>query len=669
MEELNANQKKASEYNGRHLLVLAGAGTGKTKTIVARASYLLSKGVEPNKIQILTFTKKSALEIVSRVEESANSQGQRVNGSTFHAWCNHLLMKFPRIFGLKNFTIMDQDDQVNLMKLVCGKSGLVMDDVRVKPQKLLDIYSFLRNKKTNLTNAINSVVFNDIQNEENKAVLEQIKPTIEQILREYQQKKSSKHYLDFDDILMIVANRLNKDKEACKLIANEYQHILVDEMQDTNPLQWDLLNPLAEYSSLFCVGDDAQSIYAFRGADFENIHKFKERVQNSEVFKLEDNYRSTQEILDLSNWLLKQSPLDYDKSLKAFRGGGNMPEIINVENDWEEANFIADKIIENYTNNNKIYIDHLVLARSQFATLQVQAVFLERKIPFVVYGGRKFMESAHIKDVFSPLRSVNNFQDDLAWIRFLTFWPSIGEKKATMHIDNLQKATDFSGVLEYWEAQEGVSEKKITQILKDIYSNIQDLSKAVLLCFSQMEDVFKSKYSEDWENKRKADFPVLEVLAGKYRSLNEFISELLLDSSPTLQRSLNEESNPEDHVIISTIHSAKGLEADTAFVIRVSPGVYPSSMSLGDEKEIEEERRVLYVALTRAKNHLYILRSQNSVYGEMSGTLPLQNGSSYFLNNLPETLVKQNAINKPTFKISDKGDSDALKIDDYLDWS
>lgn len=654
MEKLNKNQKKAAEFDGKHLLVLAGAGTGKTKTIIARAQFLISQGVDPEKIQIVTFTKKAANEIVSRVEGALDaSKRKKLSGSTFHAWCNHLLHKYPKVFKLTGFTILDSDDQISMMKLACGKKQLQFEKIKLKPKDLVEIFSYMRNTRSSLSNAILKKVFSNNDIEEDRKIRGLIKDGIEALLKEYQANKVRNKYLDYDDMLSIVAQTLNNDPVARKIIGGNYTHILVDEFQDTNPLQWELLKPFLETSHLFCVGDDAQSIYGFRGADFKNIHLFKENVKDSEVYKLEDNYRSTQEILDISNWLLEKSPLKYDKKLKGVRGTGIKPMIVNVENEWEEANYIADTIQANLSKKSKNYSDHLILSRGQSTHKPLQTVFLERKIPFQVFGGQKFMESAHIKDVLSALRVYSNIADEIAWIRFLTFWTGIGEAKAVKMMEEIQKKKNIEEVIEFLSGYSGDVQKKITKALQGVAENKKDLGKAVKAVKTEMTDGFMHKYS-DWKEKREADFPVLEVLASKYSTVQEFISELLLDDAKdaniTLNKTMLEKAIVRDIVTISTIHSAKGLEADSCFVINVSPGSYPSMHSLGNDDDMEEERRVLYVALTRAKNHLYICRKKYSVYGETLDDKEDNRKEAYFLNNLPEDLAEHHGSDETKIK-------------------
>lgn len=680
LKDLNESQRKAVTFQGKHLLVLAGAGTGKTKTIISRAAYLISQGVSPSKIQILTFTKRSASEIVSRVKASLTiNQAQTLNWSTFHSWCNQLLTKYPNLFGTKSFTVIDEDDQVSIMKIVCGKKSLVFQDIKIKPQTLVDLYSFSRNTKRNLTETIKYKLFNNVFDVETEEKVKALKWKVESILRDYEQKKKERKYLDYDDILQVVATRMKLDEQARKLISSQYQHILVDEMQDTNPLQWELLEPFQNVCNLFCVGDDAQSIYSFRGADFKNVHLFTERVKNSEIYRLEDNYRSTQEILNISNWLLKKSTIDYNKKLNSIRGVGNLPIILNVSNEWDEARWIADKIIENYTHKNKIYSDHLILTRSGFYTRTLESVLIEKKIPYVKYGGRKFMESAHIKDVISALRIVNNMNDEIARIRFLTLWEGIGEIKASKYINHL---LDFESIDDciawlHWIHQTDVN-IILSQVLQCILDNRHEVQKALNGAYKLMTQRLSIIYKEDWENKRRPDFPVLEVLASNYSNLGEFVTECLLDASTTPSSSellRNDQDN--DKVIISTVHSAKGLESDICFILNVSPRIFPSQMSIGNLDEIEEDRRVLYVALTRAKNELIITRNLQSIYAELKIEAIIDKNNDrltiaeeqYFLNGLPDEIAEQGVIGFQRREVKDLDIPNKLEINYGMDFT
>ncbi|WP_246139174.1 ATP-dependent helicase [Gelidibacter salicanalis] len=646
--KLNEKQKKAVEYEGRHLLVLAGAGTGKTRCIVGRAAYLIEHGTSPEKIQILTFTKRSANEIVERVKSSlSTNQAQSLNGSTFHSWCNQLIVRYPNLFGASGYTVIDPDDQLSVMKMVCGDQIIEYKGIRIKPQQLIDIYSYGRNTRQNLSNAIREQVYKGKMDDETNDEIDIIRPKIEVLLKAYQTKKGEGRYIDYDDLLLVVANRLRNDKEARDILNKQIEHLLIDEFQDTNPLQWYLLEPFLEIAHFYCVGDDAQSIYSFRGADFKNVHLFKERVPDSEIMILDKNYRSTQEILDMSNWLIDASPLDYKKQLVAARGSGRIPKLINITSQWEEANFIAEHILENFTENNKQFSDHLILSKSTYYTKPLQAVFIQKKIPYVTYGGRKFMEAAHIKDVISALRVVNNHLDEIGWMRFLTFWDGIGEVKAGKYIskliayeDPLQCAQNLGDIV-------GGSEgEAISDIYNTIFLNAGNVKVALQETYARMELPLAFKYRKDWEEKRKSDFPVLEMLGDNYASIGQLISEGVLENAkqlngaPVLEGSAMSDSEIKDHVIISTVHSAKGLEADVCYVLNVSPKVYPSAWNLGSDDKIEEDRRVLYVALTRAKNELIITRDTNSI-STVNKAKTVGFNSQYFLEELPEHLTEQ----------------------------
>lgn len=675
MQNLNTNQKKAAEFKGRHVLVLAGAGTGKTKTIIARAAYLIENGVTADKIQILTFTKRAANEIVERVKSSSSSTNVvNLSGATFHSWCNQLITKFPNLFGASNFTVIDPDDQVSMMKMICGNFEKEYKAVHIKPQQLIDIYSYARNTKKSLTYSLRFKLFKGKQNQDTDEEILRLKPYIEILLKAYQHKKMQSRYLDYDDLLLVVANRLRKDVEARKILANHFEHILIDEMQDTNPLQWDLIEPFISIAHLFCVGDDAQSIYSFRGADFKNVHLFKERVPDSEIYVLDKNYRSTQNVLDISNWLLEASPINYNKKLASAREEGEKPELIHVDNQWEEANFICERILANYTNGNKTFNDHLILSRSQYYTKPLQAVCIQKKIPYVTYGGRKFMESAHIKDLISLLRVVNNVYDEIAWMRFLTFWEGIGDIRAAKFVDQIIECKDAEDCgLQLTQIIKGDDGVRISQLFNTMLETRGDVKASVQIAYEAMSLFLAYKYRKDWIEKRKADFPILEILAGNYASLGEFITEGVLENAkqlngaPILETSKLTTEEQKDHVIISTVHSAKGLEADTCFVLNVSPKVYPSAMNLDNFDELEEDRRVLYVALTRAKNNLIITRNTSSInafHGATSESeAPKDQSTSYFLEKLPMHLVDQKNIEKP------KRQSRDIKIPNVLDLS
>ena len=676
----NTKQLEAIKYDGKHLLLLAGAGTGKTKTIIGRAEHLILNGTRPEKIQILTFTKRAASEIVERVKVGITDHDTKnLNGSTFHSWCNQLIVKFPNLFGASNYTVIDPDDQLSLMKMACGTANEEYGKLRIKPQQILDIFSFARNTRNNLTDTIRKIIYKGKTDAQISEDIEGLRPQIEVLIKEYQVQKKRQQYLDYDDLLLVVANRLNKDDEARKILSSSYEHLLIDEMQDTNPLQWYLLKPFEHICNLFCVGDDAQSIYSFRGADFKNVHLFQERIQGAVTKVLDKNYRSTQEILDVSNWLLETSPINYNKKLIASRGSGNIPTILNVSNQFEEANYIADRILESFTNGGSSFSDFLILSRSQYYTKPLQAVFLQKKIPYQTFGGRKFLEAAHIKDVVAILRVINNPLDEIAWIRFFTFIHGIGAVRATNYMNEIMqiqeeeiKPETFTSII---SGKEGL---QVASYYQAVHENKGNVKKAVQELYKLMEFDLAMKYSKDWTEKRKGDFPVLEMLAENYATLGEFISEGILDNSTnvsggaTLEGSQLYTSEEKDHVTISTVHSAKGLEADVCFVLNVSPKTYPSSYNLGNLDEVEEDRRVLYVALTRAKNELIITRSTESINAFHQGNIESENDSeksAYFFEAIPENLIVQTSPRSTYFKVNDAKNPNEIDLDLGMDFS
>lgn len=636
--ELNSEQKHAVTYNGKHLLVIAGAGTGKTKTIIERAKYLVQSGIAPNRIVILSFTRKSAREIVERIKAQVDIAAVKdIQGQTFHSWCMSILKNNPHIFKQSTYTVMDEDDRESCIKIAWGKTIKMNTGRPIRPEAFLKVYSYAMNAKCSLSEAIAKVLLDNVSLDSDnvKEFINSNKPIFVDIIRSYIKYKETRKYLDYDDILNIVAKAMKENAEIRERICSLYDHILIDEMQDTNPLQYELLSSFYEKCHLFCVGDDAQSIYGFRGADFNSIHHFKEVVPESDVCKLTINYRSTQEILDISNWLLNQSPLNYNKELQAARGRGEYPVIINYRDDLEEANDIAHKTLNSVLIDHLEYGDNLVLSRTIRGLRKVELAFIEKKIPYQVFGGTQIMQSAHIRDFVAPLRIVANYLDEIAWMRYLQQWRGIGEVTATKIIEGVILEGDFNKCI---NRLSNMVQSEISQILIDIYENQHALSKCLEITYRSMKDYLRERYIDSWDW-RKEDFPPLIEIADNFGSVSEFITEFVLE--PTLQTTLKVPGKERDVVKLSTIHSAKGLEAKNCYILNVSPLLYPTQRAmLNGEDVIEEERRCLYVALTRAQNHLYIYRNVYSRAVDAVTTNGVDINKSYFFNTLPSLLYK-----------------------------
>ena len=632
IDELNPQQKQAATTESQHSLVLAGAGCGKTKTIVARAAYLIDQGIPANQIQILTFTRRSASEIVARVELALGEQAKGLRASTFHTFCMYLLRRVPKAFGLEQFSIIDRDDQLMMFRLIRGKDDKKNPNQLPKPQELCDLYSFARNTRQKLSDALEK------QHPEHLAFKDQIA----EIMKEYETRKRARSFLDYDDILAIVASALDQSEGLADYVASLCKHMLVDEMQDTNPLQWALLEPLKDKVSLFCVGDDAQSIYGFRGADFENIHHFKDRVPNAQVFKLEQNYRSTQEILDLSNWLLDQSEIQYNKRLDAHRGEGVKPRMHIFPNEFDEAKWIAIDIKERHYLQGSKWSDHMVLVRSSFAARHIEAACIAANVPYRFIGGMKLLETAHVKDLLSLLRVIANPLDDIAWMRFLTLWNGVGDVGASRLAQQLLLEPEFDLIFDKLEKFGRIPAETVL-IMKQMTVLKQEVQACVSLGIQAIEAQLAENYKKDW-NRRQGDFELVKQLASKHTQLSEFLEEYVLDP---VSISEIERQSDSDVVTLITIHSAKGTEQKVCYVVNVTPGQYPHARAQGNFNDVEEERRVLYVALTRAQNELILTKQNLSLWARDVIDEQGRKVESYFLNDLTRNLCSMETHHKP----------------------
>ncbi|NNP78048.1 ATP-dependent DNA helicase PcrA [Acinetobacter sp. Ac_3412] len=621
IDELNPQQKQATTTTAQNCLVLAGAGCGKTKTIVARAAYLIDQGLAAQQIQILTFTRRSASEIVTRVEQHMGAQAKGLRASTFHTFCMYLLRRNPRAFGLTQFSIIDRDDQLLMFRLLRGKDK---GNVLPKAAELCDLYSYARNTKTKLSDALI---------EQLPQALE-YKAQIAELMKTYEQRKQERNFLDYDDILSIVAVHLQSSPELVTWVTGFCSALLVDEMQDTNPLQWALLQPLVGRVKLFCVGDEAQSIYGFRGADFENIHHFKERVPDAEVLTLEMNYRSTQGILDLSNWLLEQSQIEYDKHLQAYRGKGLKPQLHILSNEFEEANWIIQDLNRRHMQG-AAWAEHMVLLRSGFSGRYLEGALIAANIPYRFVGGVKLLESAHVKDVLSLLRVSVNPQDDLAWMRFLTLWDGVGDVGASKLAQELIQLPDIEARCQRLERHGKVPQQAIL-ILMQLDVLQQHVEACIGLALDALNEQLENNYkTKDW-SRRVKDFDLVKQLARKHSALGEFLEEYVLDP---ISISEIDKTPDQDLVTLITIHSAKGAEQKVCYVPHVSPNQYPHARAQGDFDDVEEERRVLYVALTRAEDELILTKQNLNLWSQDQYDELGRKIESYFLNDLPQHLV------------------------------
>ena len=629
--QLNPEQTAAAHYTGsaRHLLVLAGAGTGKTRTIIGRILYLIRSGVAAERLLMLTFTRRAAKEMLGRLHHEVGGVSDKITAGTFHHFCLQVMRRVPKAFGVEDRNVIDRDDAQSLIQLIRGellKKGEKKDFP--KGAALLNTISYAKNCCLSLEDYLNR--FTEYDDNTMERIL--------QIAKQYEQRKHDRHYLDYDDILHLFVQGLENNDKLRERIAGLYQHILVDEMQDTNPLQWRILAALSlaktnDGAQLFCVGDDAQSIYAFRGADFRNVHEFETRVSNSTTLKLQENYRSTQEILDIANWLLAQSPLQYDKELHAFRGRGLKPRLIDFESRFDEADWIATDLQQRHENGAR-WSEHMVLARSGWSAKTLEGALIDRQIPYKFVGGTSLLEAAHVKDLLSLCRASLSAYDELAWIRYLKCWPKIGDATAAKVVQALLQLEPAANPLDAL-ADLLPRREDIRQGVALVQQYRSEPATALKAGAEHLAKTLSQRYDR-WES-RAGDLRLLAGLAHRYKDLLGFVEAYTLDP---ISNSEAEQTEQDDCLTLITVHSAKGTEAPVCYCLGVQPGTYPHLRSLGDREAEEEERRVLYVALTRAQNELIITRAGDDnrtlFHG---GSYVHSQGSPYFLEFLPPALV------------------------------
>ncbi|EGY53164.1 ATP-dependent helicase [Neisseria shayeganii] len=614
LEELNKQQKYAVTLEHQNILVLAGAGCGKTKTIVARTAHLITSGGNPKRIHLLTFTRKAADELVRRVEEQIGTASSGLRASTFHSWCMLLIRSAPHFFQESQYTVIDRDDQLQIFKMAYANINPPIEKIDApKAKAILDWYSYIRNTLSD-PNAYIGTMLPPAH-----------KDYVLKAFAFYESFKKERGYLDYDDVLSVVADGLNNPK-VLSWIAGRYDHLLIDEMQDTNPLQWRLLAPLLGRVSLFCVGDDAQSIYGFRGADFRNIHDFPKRVPDAEVCKLSYNYRSYQSILDVSNWLLNQSSIPYEKNLVAHRKGSNKPIFRQFLSPDDEAVWVAKDIRKKLSQGTAIN-RMTVLVRTSRAAKVIERALLEHQIPYYFIGGEKLMEAAHIRDVLSVLRIAVNIKDEIAWIRYLTLWPGIGSVTATRIMKKAITQDNLSDCQTIINAERRVKNPEVAELLVEVSkatTTKQVFDVSVKFLTPILANIYKS---ENWEDRVK-DFPLISTLAEKENDILSFLEEYVLNP-------IYSKKERSDALMLITVHSAKGMENDICYVTGISQGVYPHTLSTGNYDKEEEDRRVLYVALTRAKNSLIMTGTRFYFgYADSSKVKP------HFLNHIPKELAR-----------------------------
>jgi DNA helicase-2/ATP-dependent DNA helicase PcrA len=631
--DLNQEQLAVATAPGGPMLVVAGAGSGKTRALTYRLAWLVHNGVDPSRIMLVTFTNRAAREMLSRVELLVKHKTRDIWGGTFHHIANRILRQHGKVLGISpDFTILDREDAKDLIASCVQEAGV---DIRKRrfPQKtvLAAISSFVQNTLEPL-----------------EAVLAKRYPMfigesgeIEKVLALHAAKKRERQLLDFDDLLSAWLRLLSDHEDIRKLLANQFLHVLVDEYQDTNAIQGTIVDLLAaRHRNIAVVGDDSQSIYSFRGASFENIITFKQRYPDAREYKLETNYRSTPQILALANASIAQNSRRLPKDLHAIRPAGLKPAVVSSQDHFVQACFIAEYTLHLLDEGRNLN-DIAVLYRSHWHSLEIQLEFQRRNIPFHVRGGLRFFEQAHMKDVLCFMRILQNRQDELAWLRVLKMLPRIGSalsRKIWQHIsrsDNPLKSAGQSDTANLLPASARPFYLELMNLVKksEQLKAPAEIIDTILRDF--YDDYLVSHY--DGADLRREDIRALANFAAQYSTLEAFLADIALAgefSGETVVTGPVEQ----EFVTLSTVHQAKGLEWPIVFIPWLADGRFPTDMALNTNEEQEEERRVFHVAVTRAKDEVYLVVPM--VYRSRSRSLVMMKPSR-FLTEIGQDLTEQ----------------------------
>ncbi len=642
--ELNDEQFAAVTAPPGPTLVIAGAGSGKTRTLTYRVAYLLDHEVDARHILLLTFTNKAAREMTERVRALVPHDVSALWSGTFHSIGNRILRRHAEVLGLtKSFSILDRDDQKSLLASVVA--GLDIDTKQrrfPKADVLASIFSLVENTGESLADVITH----------RYPYFEDWSAEITRAHENYAKRKLATNSVDFDDLLVLTLKLFQKDEELLALYQKRFRHILVDEYQDTNAVQTELIDLLAGGgSSVMAVGDDAQSIYSWRGADMGNILSFPKRHEGCRVFKIETNYRSVPEILDLSNAAIRANRARFDKDLRSSRSeSGVKPALVPLEDPSTQAAFVAQRMLE--LRDEGIPLEEMaVLYRAHFQSLEIQMELTSRGIPFAITSGLRFFEQAHIKDVAAFMRFVTNCKDETSFKRLVLLLPGIGAAGADkLWRDWLKTGAAESEEIPNWSevlstlkpAKKAAKHWEQFGYVLDELTPGGGFAKPSDMVFSILEGLYAEFLQASYDNyeNRRSDIEQLMSYAGNFDDVLEFLSQLSLLGSADGEPTGDKAEKDDEKVTLSSIHQAKGLEWKVVFLIWLTDGQFPNGRILesDDPDQLEEERRLFYVAITRAKDELYL-------------TYPFINPKSYtgdiiqrpsrFLEDFPKDLVEE----------------------------
>jgi len=616
-KELNSEQLQVVLNGDGPCLVLAGAGSGKTRTVTYRVAYLLEQGIKPQEILLLTFTNKAAKEMLTRVENLLGAEARGIMGGTFHSTAARILRSYANLVGrTSGFTILDEDDSKSLLKLCLKEAGVdsTHDKRYPSPSSFKSLWSYSRNSGLTLRDVL----------DRRTPALVGIAGNLEYVADLYEKRKHDSNAVDFDDLLLLFMHLLQNRPDVCERLSSQFRYVLVDEFQDTNFIQAKIVQMLSSvHRNLLVVGDDAQSIYSFRAAEIKNILDFPKVYPATKVFRLTSNYRSAPEILSLANASIKNNRDQFEKPLRAMKESGQKPKLFSTASTFEEARRIADEI--GLLKNQGVPTTEIaVLFRAAFHAQPLEFELMKRNVAYEFRGGMRFFERAHIKDVTAHLRVLANLKDEAAWVRTLSLYPGIGTTTAQKILDQVKNfetlaeavATDSvspTRAASGWEICRGVLKHMLAA------THPSDMIRAVV---AQGYRDYLEAEQPDFRD-RLDDLEQFAVFAETSKDLHSFLDDVTLAENYTAKQPMQDE-----RLILSTIHQAKGLEWDAVFVIGLRDGGFPNPRAVA-EGEIEEERRLFYVATTRARKNLYL-------------TYPLSDGrSDDFSSGLPSLFVSE----------------------------
>jgi len=608
--ELNPAQYDAVMHNNGAALVIAGAGTGKTRTLVYRLSRLVEDGVQPDSILLLTFTRKASAEMLRRASTLLDGRCERVSGGTFHSFSLNILRRYSKILGMDgNFNVLDQGDSEDTINLLRTQMRFDKSKKRFpKKETLLKIFNLSVNRCLNIEDVILKdfpFFFEELDN-------------INQIFQAYKSYKLKYNILDYDDLLLYLYKLLNEFHDTKKEINRKYTYLMVDEYQDTNKLQHEIVKHLAgPNENVMAVGDDAQSIYSFRGAEFKNIIDFPFSFKDCKIYKIEENYRSTQEILTLTNEIIKSAPFQYQKELFSRKSAIEKPKIITSENERQQSLFLVQEILE--LREQQIPLEEMaILFRSAFLSFDLEIELNKANIPYKKFGGMKFVETAHIKDMTSFFKILSNPRDAVSWNRALLLLDGVGPRTSTRIIEQIaEKGVDITKSPDLtWIPKGRDSINSMFIFINEISTGKINIGERANLIAEFYKPLLQNKY-DDWQ-KRWKDIEMFITIAERYKSTNEFLNDMAIKPPIESVIDIEEESKEDEYLTLTTIHSAKGLEWKAVFLIWILDGRFPSSKAADSIDSIEEERRLFYVACTRAKDYLYLTYPTN-IYDREQG--------------------------------------------------